>query len=108
MHVLDVIRPGESANIKTASVVLSWKGPPREKAADVRYRVPLDKMRHPFSCLVNVCKNHWSTAIPCRLEGVPLTVDKILIDERVLEVDLQAGGEIHFDVDLASLSFERR
>ena len=108
MHVLDLIRPGESADIKTASIVLTWKGPPREHAANVKYRVPLDKMRYEISTAMNVCKSIWATTIPLRLEAVPLTVDKILIDGRVLSVDLGSGEELHVDVDLASLEFERR
>lgn len=108
MHVLEVIRPGESADIKTASIVLTWKGASQSRAADVRYSVPLDKMRYVTSMMMNVGKARWSTKGTLRLEAVPITVDRILIDRRVLEVDLRAGGEFQFEVDLAMLPFEQR
>ena len=104
MHVLEVIRPGESADIKTASIVLTWKGASQSRAADVRYSVPLDKMRYVTSMMMNVGKARWSTKGTLRLEAVPITVDRILI----LEVDLRAGGEFQFEVDLAMLPFEQR
>lgn len=106
-HVLEVIAPGETVEIPTASVELHWKGEPAEGLVEVGYLVPVETLRHPLPTFHTDSHNRWATGAPLRLEGIPVHVRELFVAARPVAVRLREGETMRVDVDIQALPAPR-
>ncbi len=90
-HVVEVIAPGESVEIPTRTLALRWEGEPRDEPVAVRYTIPTSRLRHPIETFHQRSTTRWLTERELVLRGVPLHVDRLEIEDRVLELSDHAG-----------------
>ncbi|HTF90647.1 MAG TPA: hypothetical protein VK843_19670 [Planctomycetota bacterium] len=104
-HVLEVIKPGESIEIPTGSIELVCKANPTRDLVRVTYELPAESMRYLLSTSHTSSETSWRTDRVLRLDGIPLHVKRLALEELNLPVGLEAGKLVRVEVDLAKLRF---
>lgn len=108
LHVLDVIRPGESLEIATASVELHWKSGAPKTPVRVEYETAAESHRYPVKTFHGRSRNTWAPGSVLRLDGIPLHVNELRIAGRRLPVQLTAVGIQRIDLALDDLALPER
>ena len=85
---MEVLLPGESADVHTGAVELQPSDESSVRPMLVEYDVPTALMRHPLFTYHAKYQATWDAHIALRLEGVPLQVKSIRLDDRTIPIDL--------------------
>ncbi|MCA8979579.1 MAG: hypothetical protein KDC14_06100 [Planctomycetes bacterium] len=78
IHLVATIEPGESIEIATGSIVLSWDRALPDDDLGVRYRVDREDLRWPVRGPAVWSNSTWSAETELRLQGVPTCVRSIV------------------------------
>jgi hypothetical protein len=103
IRLLDVIEPGESAEIMTRSLDLNWIAAARSTPVTVTYEVSPEALRHPVKTFYMKWSGVWNTSSHLRLENVPMCVREIQIDRRSLPIGVDGSDLKQIDVNVDSL-----
>ncbi|HTF90648.1 MAG TPA: sigma-70 family RNA polymerase sigma factor [Planctomycetota bacterium] len=101
LHVLEVIKPGESADIPTGSVELSWKGDPARDLLPVVFEIQVASLRHPLNSFHRASENLWSTDRVLHLDGIPMHVKQLAIAGQIQPIELEPDKLVRIEVDIA-------
>jgi hypothetical protein len=104
LHVVEVITPGESAEVPTASIELTWKGPAPIAPVEVIYQLPMESLRHRLGNFHMGSRCRWGGESPLQLEGVHVQVRALQIAGRTIPLDLRSGELKRIEVDLQRLT----
>jgi len=88
MHILDVLIPGESIDIRTGSVELRPTGESPCSILTVSYEIPVATLRHPLQTHYSRCACSWDGRSLLCLDGIPIQVSKLQIGDKVVPVEL--------------------
>jgi hypothetical protein len=103
LHVIEVIAPGESADIHTGSVELRWNGALPSDIVQVHYELPVNSLRHPLFTFHTTSENRWVPESPLLLDAIPLSVHELQLNGHVLTLELHDGELQRMDVGPAQL-----
>jgi len=107
LHVLEVIAPGESVDIPTGSVELHWKGAAHPELIEVIYEIPVESLRYPLKTFHARSANWWAPNTPMRLDGIPVRVRELEVQEHVVPIELKSGTLKRIEIDLEKLPLRR-
>jgi len=92
LHVLQTIRPGESATVEVGSAALRWTGQPRVELSLVRYSIPAESLNHPVHSFYERADTWWDTRVPLVLHGIPRRLAQLTIDGQGLDLSFSPDG----------------
>lgn len=101
LRLLDVIAPGESADLRTAAIELEWDGAVAPKSVDVQYSVPTESLRHALFTFHSRFRQRWEPPAKFWLDGLPCGVREIVVGPHHWPLALAAGKITHLRVGAA-------
>ncbi|MBI5363707.1 MAG: hypothetical protein HZA53_11050 [Planctomycetes bacterium] len=102
-QVLETLLPGESVEIPTGTLELTWGSKPTTDVVLVRVEITADALRHPVSTYQSAREFRWQTAKPLMIPCVPLTVRRLVVGRRGQPVRPELGSVTRIAVDIDSL-----
>jgi len=103
VHLVATIEPGESIEIPTGSIVLSWEGDPLDADLGVRYRVGRPDLRWQVRGPLVWSNNTWSTETELILHGVPTCVQSVSVSGKSIPIRLSANETLRLALDSSVL-----
>jgi hypothetical protein len=103
VHLVATIEPGESIEIPTGSIVLSWEDDPLDADLGVRYRVGRPDLRWQVRGPLVWSNNTWSTETELILHGVPTCVQSVSVSGKSIPTRLSANETLRLALDSSVL-----
>jgi hypothetical protein len=88
MHILEVLAPGESVEIRVGSIELQPTDSSPAQPLLVQYDVPLSSLRHPLFTYYAQYRMNWDGRSVLRLLGIPVQVTRLKVGNRSLPIEL--------------------